>query len=117
MPASCRLDLAEESTHLAVEAFGLGSQHNTIHIEEPFKKVLGVPPLLTFNLIMPIGYPDVPAKPGVRRPLDDMMHREMYDMTKYMSNKDALRYLYTLREKTVPVYRNSYIGGADNPES
>jgi len=103
--------------HLAAAALGLGSQHNTIHIEEPFKKVLGVPPLLTFNLIMPIGYPDVPAKAGVRRPLDDMVHRETYDMSKYMSNEDALRYLYTLREKTVPVYRNSYIGGADKAES
>jgi hypothetical protein len=76
-----------------------------------------VPPLLTFNLIMPIGYPDVPARPGVRRPLDDMVHRETYDMSKYMSNEEALRYLYTLREKTVPVYRNSYIGGADKAES
>jgi nitroreductase len=103
--------------HLAAAALGLGSQHNTIHIEEPFKKVLGVPPLLTFNLIMPIGYPDVPARPGVRRPLDDMVHRETYDMSKYMSNEEALRYLYTLREKTVPVYRNSYIGGADKAES
>src|SRR2546428_1687284 len=39
---------------LAAAALGLGRQHNTIHIEEPFKNVLCVPPLLTFNLIMPI---------------------------------------------------------------
>ena len=94
--------------HLAAASLGLGSQHTTIHIEDPFKRVLGVPDLLTFNLIMPIGYPDVPAKEGVRRPLEDMVHHERYDMSKYMTNEQALKYLYQLREKTVPVYRNSY---------
>jgi hypothetical protein len=46
-----------------------------------------------------------------------MVHREIYNMSKYMSNEEALRYLYTLREKTVPVYRNSYIGDADKAGS
>jgi hypothetical protein len=46
-----------------------------------------------------------------------MVHRETYDMSKYMSNEEALRYLYSLREKTVPVYRNSYIGSAENTKS
>jgi nitroreductase len=96
--------------HLAAAALGLGSQHTTIHIEDPFKRVLGVPDLLTFNLIMPIGYPDVPSKEGVRRPLEDMVHHDHYDMSKYMTNEQALQYLCQLREKTVPVYRNSYTG-------
>jgi nitroreductase len=95
---------------LAAASLGLGSQHTTIHIEDPFKRVLGVPDLLTFNLIMPIGWPDVPSKEGVRRPLEDMVHHDRYDMAKYMTNEEALNYLYALREKTVPVYRNSYIG-------
>ncbi len=93
--------------HLAAASLGLGSQHTTIHIEDPFKRVLGVPDLLTFNLIMPVGYPDVPSKPGVRRPLEDMVHHDTYDMSKYMTNEQAVKYLYSLREKTVPVYRNS----------
>ena len=42
--------------HLAAAALGLGSQHVTIHIQEPFKRILGVPDLLTFSLIMPIGF-------------------------------------------------------------
>ena len=49
-----------------------GSQHVTIHIQEPFKRILGAPDLLTFSLIMPIGYPAVPLKEGVRWPLEDM---------------------------------------------
>ena len=63
--------------HLAAAALGLGSQHVTIHIQEPFKRILGVPDLLTFSLIMPIGYPAVPPKEGVRRPLDDMVHQTL----------------------------------------
>ena len=66
--------------------------------------------LLTFSLIMPIGYPAVPPKEGVRRPLADMVHQERFDMSKYMSNKDVVEYLYRLREKTVPVYSHSYAG-------
>jgi len=96
--------------HMAAASLGLGSQHTTIHIQEPFKRVLGVPDLLTFSLIMPIGYPAVPPKEGVRRPLEDMVHYDRYDMSKYMTNEQAIKYLYALREKTVPVYRNSYIG-------
>ncbi len=99
--------------HLAAASLGLGSQHTTIHIQEPFKRVLGVPDLLTFSLIMPIGYPAVPPKEGVRRPLEDMVHYDHYDMSKYMTNKQAIEYLYSLREKTVPVYRHSYVGQAE----
>jgi hypothetical protein len=95
---------------LAADPNGLGSQHVTIHIQEPFKRILGVPDLLTFSLIMPIGYPAVPPKEGVRRPLDDMVHRERFDMSKYMSNKEVIDYLLKLREKTVPVYSHSYAG-------
>ena len=90
--------------HLAAASLGLGSQHNTIHIEEPFKRVLGVPPTADVQSDHADRLSRCPAKPGVRRPLEDMVHRETYDMTKYMSNEEALRYLYSLREKTVPVY-------------
>src|SRR5438445_5840708 len=53
--------------HLAAAALGLGSQHVTTHIQEPVQRILKVPDLLTFSLIMPIGYPAVPPKEGVRR--------------------------------------------------
>jgi 5,6-dimethylbenzimidazole synthase len=102
--------------HLAAGALGLGSQHVTIHIQEPFKRVLGVPDLLTFSLIMPIGYPAVPPKEGVRRPLDDMVHHDKFDMSKYMTNEQVLKYLYGLREKTVPVYSHSYTGRPPVPD-
>jgi nitroreductase len=94
--------------HLAAASLGLGSQHVTVTIQERLKRILGIPDLLTLVLIMPIGYPAVPSKPGVRRKLEEIVHYEKFDMSKYMSNEQALRYLYSLREKTVPVYANSY---------
>jgi 5,6-dimethylbenzimidazole synthase len=96
--------------HLAAAALGLGSQHVTIHIQEPFKRILGVPDLLTFSLIMPVGFPDVAPKKGVRRPVMDMIHHDRFDMAKYMSNEQVIEYLYQLRDKTVPVYAHSYTG-------
>src|SRR2546429_45415 len=102
--------------HLAAAALGLGSQHVTIHIQEPFKRILKVPDLLTFSLIMPIGYPAVPPKEGVRRPLEDMVHAERFDLSKYMSNREVIEYLYRLREKTVPVYSHSYAGRPPVPD-
>src|SRR5919106_16312 len=93
--------------HLAVAALGLTSEWVSIHIEEPHKRILGVPDLLKLYLIIPIGYPDVPARDGVRRPLEEIVHRERYDMTKYMSNEDIVKYLYSLREATVPIHSAS----------
>jgi 5,6-dimethylbenzimidazole synthase len=94
--------------HLAVASLGLTSEWVSIHIEEPHKRILGVPDLLKLYLIIPIGYPDVASRgAGVRRPLSDIVHRERYDMSKYMSNEDVIKYLYSLREGTVGNYAAS----------
>lgn len=93
--------------HLAVASLGLTSEWVTIHIQEPFKRILGVPDLLKLYLIVPIGLPDVGPRPGVRRRLDEMVHYDRYDMSKYMSNEQIIQYLYSLREATVPVHSSS----------
>ncbi len=100
--------------HLAIASLGLTSEWVSIHIEEPHKRILGVPDLLKLYLIIPIGYPDVSFRgDGVRRPLEDMVHRERYDMSKYMSNEDVIKYLYSLREATVPIHSASRAVVAD----
>jgi hypothetical protein len=38
-------------------------------------------------------------------------------MSKYMTNEQALQYLYALREKTVPVYSHSYAGRPPVPDT
>jgi nitroreductase len=96
--------------HLAGAALGLGSQHVTIQIEAPFKALLGVPDPLKLVLIMPFGYPEFAPYPGSRRSLDQMVHHERYDMSKFITNEGIIKYLYDLRGLTVPIYRQGYTG-------
>ncbi len=102
--------------HLAAATLGLGSQHTTIHIEGPFKQILGVPDLLSLVLIMPIGYPAVPSKDGVRRPLADMVHHDAYDPAKYTcpTNRSCTVLGLAARQDD-SLYRNSYVGDEEPP--
>ncbi len=102
--------------HLAGAALGLGSQHVTIQIDGPFKKLLNVPDILKLTLIMPFGYPEFAPYPGTRRSLDEMTHYEQYDMNKFMTNEAVIKYLYDLRGLTVPIYRAGYTGSDTTPK-
>jgi 5,6-dimethylbenzimidazole synthase len=99
--------------HLAASALGLGSQHVTIHVEEPFKRVLGIPDLVMIHHIIPLGYPAVEKRqgPGVRRSFDEVVHYDRYDMSKYMTNADIIDFLRGLRGLTM----NSYHDKAEKP--
>jgi hypothetical protein len=55
----------------------------------------------------------VKTRISVRRPLADIVHRERYEMSKYMSNEDVIKYLYSLREVTVPIHSASRVVTAD----
>ena len=96
-------------------SLGLATQWVTIHIQEPFKKVLGVPDLMMLYLIIPIGYPAVQPSEGVRRPLEEIVHIDRYDPSKFMSNERVIQFLYELRGKTLQTYRQSYVG-KDEPK-
>jgi hypothetical protein len=52
--------------HLAAVSLSLAIPMGKIHMQEPFKKVLGVPDLMMLYLIIPIGYPAVQPSEGVR---------------------------------------------------
>ena len=90
--------------HLAAASMGLGTQWVTIHIEEGFKKILDIPNVMTLYLIIPIGYPNVAPKEGVRRPLAEIVHYNKYERSKLMSNEQIVEYIYELRGKTMPKY-------------
>jgi hypothetical protein len=47
---------------------------------------------------------------GVRRPLEEIVHFDHYDESKFMSNERVIRFLYELRGKTLQTYRQSYVG-------
>jgi nitroreductase len=96
--------------HLAAVSLGLATQWVTIHVQEPFKKVLGVPDLMMLYLIIPVGYPAVQPAEGVRRPLEEIVHHDHYEQEKFMSNERVIKFLYELRGKTLQTYRQSYVG-------
>src|SRR3954452_15117515 len=99
--------------HLAAASLGLGTQWVTIHIQEPFQRILDVPDLLMLYLTTPIGSPAAEPIRGVRRPVADLVHHDRYEPAKYMSNQRVIEYLYELRGKTLDKYRQSYVGDAD----
>jgi len=103
--------------HLAAAALGLGSQHVTIHIQEPFKRILGVPDLLTFSLIMPIGLPAVRRRKACAGRSPTWCIRKNSTCRNNMSNDRSIQYLYALRQKTVPVYSHSYAGRPPVPDT
>src|SRR6266568_3544957 len=69
--------------------------------------------------IASLGLADIERKPGVRRELNELVHRETYDMSKYMSNEDIIDYLYKLRGKTMFRYhlKDSLLPGAGEKKS
>jgi 5,6-dimethylbenzimidazole synthase len=90
--------------HLAAAALGLGSQWVTIHIEGSFKRLLGVPDVMTLYQIIPVGYPDGPHKKTTRRKLSELVHHDHYDRKKHMTNKQIVEYVRSTREKTMSKY-------------
>lgn len=102
------LSNAAQNMQLAAAALGLGAQWATIHIQDPFKRILGVPDVYTFYLIVPVGYPAMERRPGYRRELRDLVHYDRYDMSRYLSNAESMEYLRELRQRTIPKYASSY---------
>lgn len=92
--------------HLAVAACGLGSQWVTVcrHFEEMIKPILGVPPIIRILTMVPVGYPAYESKTPYRREVDEIVHYEKYDMSKYRSHQDVQEFIRNLREASKKVY-------------
>jgi 5,6-dimethylbenzimidazole synthase len=100
--------------HLAGAALGLGSGHTTIHVEEPFKRLLGMPPYYAIHDIVPMGWPAVDPRVKVRRSVEEMVHRDRFDPSKKKTNQEVIEWLYALRKKTIPQYASR--SGRELPE-
>lgn len=93
---------------LAAEALGLGSQWLS-DIASPYfatmvKALLGIPdPLQPYHLI-PIGHVSRKLRPNERRPLDEIVHRDGYDMSKYRTD-DQVREFFQHQGIRSPNYR------------
>ena len=88
---------------LAAASLGLATQWVTIHIQEPFKEILGIPAPLVLHTIVPVGYSHAQSN-SKRNPLEDMVHYDRYDMRKHPSNRQILENLAKLRGTTAESY-------------
>ena len=89
---------------LSATALGLSSQWLSIHIQEPFKEILGIPAPLILHDLIPLGYASSEGK-GVREELKDLVHYDRYDMDKHLNNREMLERLERLRGKTTASYK------------
>lgn len=81
---------ALQHLHLAVAALGLGSCWGTVGnaTEGPLKEILKIPRHLQVFEVISVGYPAAPPRPGYRRELEAMVHRERLDGAKIRSDEE-----------------------------
>ena len=101
-PSSTYMKNMANATHtmqLAAAALGLGSGWISVHnMEQPLKRLLDVPDILEIHTIVPLGYPaEVPA-PGNRRGVNELMHFEKYDRTRFRSGDEIIEFIQELRK-------------------
>lgn len=91
---------ATHMIHLAAAALGLGAQWITIiqPLGEMMKPILGIPPVLRLFTLVPIGYPAQQPTP-YRRELNEIVHYEKYDMSKFRSQDDIQEFIKYLRRR------------------
>jgi nitroreductase len=76
--------------HLAATSLGLATQYvsdaNSPYMETMLKAMLGIPEPLRIYHLVPIGYAKGPVAAPPRRPLQEILHREKYDMAKFRND-------------------------------
>ena len=108
------LSNAASLIHLAAAALGLASEWVTMHVQEPFKKILDIPAVLNLHSLIPIGYPTQKLSGIYRRKLADVLHYETYDHRRLMSDPEVAEYYFEHRNKTVRTYIRSHGEAAPN---
>jgi nitroreductase len=83
----------------AATSLGLASQYvsdaSSPYMETMLKVLLGIPePLRVYHLI-PLGYASKPIPARPRREVEEMIHYERYDMSKYRDDKEFQKFVMT----------------------
>jgi nitroreductase len=85
--------------HLAATALGLASQYvsdaNSPYMETMLKVLLKIPEPLRIYHLVPIGYAKGPVAAPPRRTLDEIIHRETYDMSKFRNEDQVSGFVNT----------------------
>lgn len=95
----------EMAMHLAAASLGLGSGHVDVLTQDGYRQILKIPEPVRIGVIVPIGYAAYEAGPPHRLPLEDQVHFEKYDMSKFLRNEDFLKYIDKIRALGRPGYR------------
>ncbi len=87
--------------HLAATAAGLNSEWVSVSPlwEESLKNLLGVPELYRLPLLAALGHADKEPGPGFRRNLEDIVHDETYDSSKFRSSEAVLNYITEIHQR------------------
>lgn len=98
---------ATQNIHLAAAALGLGAQWVSVNIywEVKLKEILGIPTIYRLYTMVPIGYPSYRPSAAFRRDLDDIVHFDKYDLSKYKTTAQIRNYIRQVRTRT----RDSYV--------
>ncbi len=78
---------------------------DVISNEQGYKEILGYPEPLRVNIIVPIGYRAYDPGPPHRLPIEDLVHHDRYDRSKYLRDEDFLKYIEKIRVLGRPGYR------------
>ena len=102
------------ATHIIFQAaYALGLGASWVSTETPWewraKELLKVPPELTIHEFVPIGYRSSKAPTPYRRALEDIVHYEEYDQSKFRSDEDILAFVRKIRKKTKPAYSDYWV--------
>jgi len=92
--------------HLAAAALGLGAQWVSASPtwQTKLKALLGVPEVFSIPQLAPIGYPDYKPAPPYRRKLEEIVHREKFDMSRFRNDEDIVKSIAALRQRTHATY-------------
>lgn len=86
--------------HLSATALGLASQYvsdaNSPYMETMLKVLLKIPEPLRIYHLVPIGYAKSSIAAPPRRPLDELIHYESYDLGRYRDDVAIERFVKTL---------------------
>ena len=83
---------------LAAASLGLGSQRLDVCNEHGYKRVLNYPEPLRLNTLVPIGFRAYEPGEPQRIPLQEMIHWNSYNISKYLPHKDIVKRILRIRQ-------------------
>jgi nitroreductase len=96
---------------LSAAALGLATQWVSTEIgwEPKVRELLDIPDDLMIHTMVPVGYGAYEPAPPYRRGLEEIVHYDKYDRSRYRTDDDIADFLNLLRKKTKAAYSETVI--------